>query len=78
MRIPLSVFSADTIEGYNLDNIVCSEGYIYIKIKKSLYIPSLPILNNELTNIVQQKTGSILYYGRAIDYSMLPALTEIA
>ena len=41
-------------------------------------ISSLPILNNELTNIIQQKTGSILYYGRAIDYSMLPALTEIA
>ena len=40
--------------------------------------PSLPILNDELTNIIQQRIGLILYYGRAIDYTMLPALTEIA
>ena len=37
MRIPLSIFPDNTIEGYNLNNSVCSEGYIYIKIKKDLY-----------------------------------------
>ena len=39
---------------------------------------SLPIRNNELTNIIKQKTGAILYYGRAINYTILLALTEIA
>ena len=40
--------------------------------------PSLPILNNKLTNIIQQKTGSILYYNRAINYTRLHVLTELA
>ena len=30
------------------------------------------------TNYIQSVTGSDLYYGRAIDYSILPALNEIA
>ena len=41
-------------------------------------LPSLPIINNELTNVIQQKTGSILYFGRAIDYTVSQALIEIA
>ena len=40
--------------------------------------PDLPILSEKLTNIIQQKTGSILYYSRAIETPALPALTDIA
>ena len=40
--------------------------------------PDLPTLSEKLTNIIQQKTGSILYYSRAIETPALPALTDIA
>ena len=30
------------------------------------------------TNQIQSTTGSFLYYGRAVDYSTLPALNDIA
>ena len=37
--------------------------------------PILPVLLDKLTNIIQQKVGSILYYSRAIETPALPALT---
>ena len=37
--------------------------------------PNLPILPDKLTNLIQQKVGSILYYSRAIETPALPALT---
>ena len=38
----------------------------------------LPLLNPVETKYIQSVTGSHLYYGRAIDYTILPALNEIA
>ena len=40
-------------------------------------LPSLPALSNSLTSIIQQKAGSILYYARAMDYTILRALSDI-
>ena len=40
--------------------------------------PILPILSDKLTNILQQKASSILYYARAMDYTMLTALSDIS
>ena len=37
-----------------------------------------PLLNPVETKYIQSVTGSHLYYGRAIDYTILPALNEIA
>ena len=37
-----------------------------------------PFLSPEGTKYIQSTTGTFLYYGRAIDYTILPALTEIA
>ena len=37
-----------------------------------------PHLSTKETTHIQQVTGSFLYYGRAIDYTILPALNEIA
>ena len=37
-----------------------------------------PFLSPVETKYIQSVTGSLLYYGRAIDYSILPALNEIA
>ena len=37
-----------------------------------------PFLSPVETTYIQSVTGSLLYYGRAIDYSILPALNEIA
>ena len=34
MRIPYSLFPQDIIAKYDLQNLVCEEGFIYIKIKK--------------------------------------------
>lgn len=36
MYIPLSTFPTKTIERYNLNNIICSEGFIYIRRKKGM------------------------------------------
>ena len=35
--------------------------------------PELPTLDKLQTSLIQQKAGSMLYYGRAMDYTMLPA-----
>ena len=37
-----------------------------------------PLLSPKETKFIQSVTGSHLYYGRAIDYTILPALNEIA
>ena len=37
-----------------------------------------PLLNPTETKHIQSTTGSFLYYGRAIDYTILPALNDIA
>ena len=37
-----------------------------------------PLLNPAETKHIQSTTGSFLYYGRAIDYTILPALNDIA
>ena len=37
-----------------------------------------PLLSPKETTFIQSVTGSHLYYGRAIDYTILPALNEIA
>ena len=37
-----------------------------------------PLLSPKETKHVQSTTGSFLYYGRAIDYTILPALNDIA
>ena len=37
-----------------------------------------PHLETAETNQIQSTTGSFMYYGRAIDYSILPALNDIA
>ena len=37
-----------------------------------------PLLSPKDTKYIQSVTGSNLYYGRAIDYTILPALNEIA
>ena len=37
-----------------------------------------PLLSPTATKYIQSVTGSHLYYGRAIDYTILPALNEIA
>ena len=37
-----------------------------------------PLLNPKETKYIQSVTGSMLYYGRALDHSILPALNEIA
>ena len=39
---------------------------------------NLPILNKKGIKFVQSIVGSLLYYARAIDFTMLPALNEIA
>jgi len=40
--------------------------------------PPLPALSDACTNIIQQKNGSILYYAQVLDYTMLPALSDIS
>ena len=40
--------------------------------------PTLPVLSDKQTNILQQKAGSLLYYARAMDYPMLPDLSDIS
>lgn len=37
-----------------------------------------PLLSPTQTTFIQSVTGSHLYYGHAIDYTILPALNEIA
>ena len=37
-----------------------------------------PLLSMKETKFIQSVTGSFLFYGRAIDYTVLPALNEIA
>ena len=37
-----------------------------------------PLLNPKETKYIQSVTGSMLYYGRALDHTILPALNEIA
>ena len=39
---------------------------------------NLPVLGKQKTKYVQSVVGSLLYYARAIDLTMLPALNEIA
>lgn len=41
-------------------------------------LPVLPQLSAKLTNLLQQKIGSILYYARAIETPALSALTELS
>jgi len=41
-------------------------------------LPNLPILPKHLITKIQQKTGSLLYYARALDYTLLPALSDIS
>ena len=41
-------------------------------------LPDLPTLDKFQTSLIQQKAGSMLYYGRAMDYTMLPALSDIS
>ena len=36
-----------------------------------------PLLNSKDTKHIQSVTGSFLYYGRALDYTILPALNEL-
>ena len=40
--------------------------------------PDLPVLNKKETKKVQMIVGSLLYYSRAVDPTILPALNEIA
>ena len=37
-----------------------------------------PLLNPKDTKYIQSVTGSFLYYARALDHTILPALNEIA
>ena len=37
-----------------------------------------PLLNPKETKYIQSVTGTFLYYGRALDSTILPALNEIA
>ena len=41
-------------------------------------LPDLPTLPKHLITEIQQKTGSILYYARAMGYTMLPSLSDIS
>ena len=40
--------------------------------------PDLPLLPKPQVTEIQQKSGSMLYYARALEYTMLPALSDIA
>ena len=40
--------------------------------------PDLPVLPKHLVTEIQQKSGSLLYYARALDYTLLPSLSDIS
>ena len=49
--------------------------------QKRQYAKSLPDLSTLLKHLIteiQQKIGSLLYYARALDYTMLPSLSDIS
>ena len=48
------------------------------KIKYALPLCSLPILDKKGTTRIQSMNGTFLYYARAVDPCMLPALNEIS